>query len=89
MKEESAHRRRRVYAVGQAAKINAPLSQLLHQNDKMPHASTEPIEFPDHQRVSLRQDTEYLFEPRPLRGLSAYLIFKNQFTSCAIERISL
>ncbi|KSU43266.1 hypothetical protein ABI57_16305 [Salmonella enterica subsp. enterica serovar Veneziana] len=46
MKEESPHWRRRVYAVGQAAEINAAFAQFFYQNDQMTHTAIQAIELP-------------------------------------------
>ncbi|VEA25850.1 Uncharacterised protein [Salmonella enterica subsp. enterica] len=53
MKEESPHWRRRVYAVGQAADINAAFAQFFYQNDQMTHTTTQAITLPYNQYVPL------------------------------------
>lgn len=51
MKEESPPWRQCVYAVGQAAEINAAFAQFFYQNDQMTHTVTQAITLPYNQCV--------------------------------------
>ncbi|GAR76218.1 hypothetical protein NGUA18_04141 [Salmonella enterica] len=51
MKEKTPHRCTGIDGIGQAAEINAAFAQFFYQNDQMTHTATQPVQFPDHQRV--------------------------------------
>jgi hypothetical protein len=66
VKDERAHRRRRVDRLGERDELNAALAKLVDKGHQIFDRSAEAIETPDDERVALGQGAETFGELRPV-----------------------
>lgn len=89
MEEETTRRRTGVDRVRQAFELNALLLKLPDQIDKMLNTTAKPIQFADHEGVSVTQAVTSLRETGTFRSAPTHPVFEDLLAACVLESFGL
>src|SRR5690242_4868974 len=89
MEEEPPARRLGINAVLEAEEIDPRIMQLLNEIDQAPHCPTEPIELPDHERVTFAQMGPSLEKSWAIGARAARLVAEDPLTARTAQRVPL
>lgn len=89
MKEEATGGSTRVDGVREADEVDALLLEERHEVYELLHASTEPVELPDDERVAFSEDIERTVESRAIRGRPGPRVIEDPLASRACQRLVL
>jgi hypothetical protein len=66
-----------------------PAFEVCYQVAQIPQGSTQPVQFPNHHRISGTELAQHLFQFRPVFGLPDFLFLKDELTALPGQLISL
>jgi len=89
VEEEPAGRRGGIDLVGQALEVDLPALQFGHKVHQALHATTQAIQFPYHEGISLPEMGHGLQQPWPISPGPAHLVLEDSAASSSLEGVQL
>ena len=89
MEEEASGWRRGVDGIRKALELHTLFVKLAYQVDQMFYATAQPVELPDHKRISVAQRFLGFEKSRPLGSAAADLVFEDLLAPGFVESFSL